>query len=76
MTLKVSHTGLVLTDMQNDFLSPGGGAFALIEQSLAANDTANNLEKLLRAAKAIKISVFISPHYYFPHDHKWVAPHH
>lgn len=74
MTLDLAQTGLVLTDLQNDFLTPGGGAFTLLEQRLAANDTANNLEKLLRAAKAIKLPVFISPHYYYPHDHEWTTP--
>jgi nicotinamidase-related amidase len=74
MTLDLSHTGLVLTDMQNDFLSPNGGAYALIERSLAANNTADNLEQLLVTAKATGIPVFISPHYYYPHDHKWVVP--
>lgn len=74
MTLEAQVTGLVLTDMQNDFLSPGGGAFPLIERSLAANDTANNLERLLDAAQKTGIPIFISPHYYYPHDHRWVAP--
>ena len=74
MTLDLARAALVLTDMQNDFLSPGGGAFGLIEHSLALNDAANNLEKLLVAAKAAPMPVFISPHYYYPHDHRWVAP--
>lgn len=74
MKLDVSRTGLVLTDLQNDFLTPGGGAFALIEQSLAAHDTANHLEALLATAKSAGIPVFISPHYYYPHDHQWQTP--
>src|SRR4051812_5845422 len=74
MALDLSKTALVLTDMHNDFLSPDGKAFPLIEPRLKANDTANNLEKLLAKAKAIKMPVFISPHYYYPHDHEWVAP--
>lgn len=73
MMLDLSHTALVLTDMQNDFLSPNGGAFPLIERSLAANRTADNLETLLATAKSAGVSVLISPHYYYPHDHKWVA---
>src|SRR5262245_11510488 len=73
MTLVNGHTALVLTDMQNDFLAPQGRAFPLIQKSLEANDTANNLEKLHKAAKAHGHPVFISPHYYYPHDHRWVA---
>jgi len=39
MTLSRAQTALVLTDMQNDFLSPGGGAYPLLEKSFARNDT-------------------------------------
>lgn len=74
MRLDPARTALVLTDLQNDFLSPGGGAFALLEKSLAANDTANHLEDLLRAARAAGFPIFVSPHYYYPHDHRWIAP--
>jgi nicotinamidase-related amidase len=74
MTLELSRTGLVLTDMQNDFLSPSGRAFPLIERSLAANRTAENLERLLSAAKAARMAVFLSPHFYYPTDHRWTAP--
>ena len=30
-----------------------------------------NIGRLLVAAKAAGISVVISPHYYYPHDHDW-----
>ena len=60
MALDLTITALVLTDIQNDFLSPGGGAYPLIEHSLAANDTANNLERLLVGARAAEIPVFTS----------------
>jgi nicotinamidase-related amidase len=72
--LDLARTALVLTDMQNDFLSPTGAAYPLIAESLAANDTARNLERLLEAAKRRDVKVFISPHYYYPHDHRWEAP--
>jgi nicotinamidase-related amidase len=74
MTLTRADSALVLTDMQNDFLSPQGAAYKLIEKSLAEHDTATNLEKLLRAAKTYDFPVFVSPHYYYPHDHRWVTP--
>mmetsp|Transcript_33864 Transcript_33864/g.74513 ORF Transcript_33864/g.74513 Transcript_33864/m.74513 type:complete len:268 (-) Transcript_33864:364-1167(-) len=35
------------------------------------NDTVNNLEKLLAAAAEMGYLVFVSPHYYYPFDHKW-----
>ena len=74
MTLDLAYTALVLTDLQNDFLAPGGGAYPLIEASLARNGTAANLERLIVAANAAAIPVFVSPHYYYPHDHRWSAP--
>jgi nicotinamidase-related amidase len=74
MTLRRDATALVFTDLHNDFLTPGGKAFGLIEESLARNDTAANIEKLLRAAKKVGMKVFVSPHYCYPHDHAWVAP--
>lgn len=30
-----------------------------------------NIGQLLALAKQLDIPLFISPHYYFPHDHKW-----
>ena len=35
------------------------------------NNTVENIETLLQAAKANDIPVFISPHYYYPTDHGW-----
>jgi biuret amidohydrolase len=67
-------TALVFTDLHNDFLAPEGKAFGLIKDSLARNNTAENIERLLRAARTAGLKVFVSPHYYYPHDHKWVAP--
>ena len=74
MTVTHPDSALVLTDMQNDFLSPKGAAYKLIEESLAQHNTAANLEKLLLAAKEYDFPVFVSPHYYYPHDHHWMAP--
>lgn len=73
-TIDPANTALVLTDIHNDFLSPNGGAFPLIAESLAANDTAANLEKLMAAAQRYEIPVFVSPHYYYPHDDAWTLP--
>src|SRR5262245_36737760 len=67
-------TGLVLTDLQNDFLAQDGKAYGLLKESFARNNTAENIERLLRAAQHVGMKVFVSPHYYYPHDHRWVAP--
>lgn len=74
MKLKRGSTALVLTDLHNDFLAFNGKAYGLIKESLARNNTVQNIELLLRAAQNVTMKVFISPHYYYPHDHGWVAP--
>jgi nicotinamidase-related amidase len=72
--LDAKTTALVFTDLHNDFLAQDGKAYGLLKESLARNNTAENIERLLRAAKTVGMKVFVSPHYYYPHDHRWVAP--
>jgi biuret amidohydrolase len=64
-------TALVVIDPQNDFLSPQGVTWGVVGQSVTENHTVENLEALFRAAKDADIPVFVSPHYYYPHDHEW-----
>lgn len=64
-------TALVVTDPQNDFLSPEGVTWGVVGQSVTENETVDNLESLFRAAKNAGLPVFVSPHYYYPHDHRW-----
>ncbi len=64
-------TALVITDPQNDFLKPGGAFYDAVKQSVSDNNTIENIETLFRAAKKAGIPLFISPHYYFPWDHRW-----
>ncbi len=71
MEVTLSNTAVVLTDPQNDFLREDGVAWELVEESVKENHTIENLEILLKAAKTQKMKCFISPHYYFPHDHDW-----
>lgn len=65
------RTALVLTDPQNDFLSPKGVAWGVVGESVTENNTVANIESLLKTAKATNIPVFISPHYYYPTDKGW-----
>ena len=74
LTLEPGRTALVLTDLQNDFLSPGGNGWALFADSYARSGTVENLGRLLRAAKAAGLPVLVSPHYYYPTDQDWTAP--
>jgi len=64
-------TAIVITDPQNDFLSPDGVAWGLVGESVTKNGTVENLETLFQLAKENGIHVFISPHYYYKHDHTW-----
>ena len=66
-----SRTAVVITDPQNDFLSPEGVTWGLVGASVTANKTVENIEALMKTAKANGMDVFISPHYYYPHDHQW-----
>ena len=71
MVLDLPRTAIVITDPQIDFLSPDGVTWALVGNSVTANKTVENIERLLKTAKANDIAVFISPHYYYPTDHGW-----
>lgn len=65
------HTALVVTDPQNDFLSPQGVSWGVVGKSVTENDTVDNIDSLFSAAKSAGLPVFVSPHYYYPHDHGW-----
>ena len=71
MEINPQDTALLITDPQNDFLSPEGATWDLVGESVTENGTVENIEALLKAAKANGIQVFISPHYYYPTDHGW-----
>jgi len=71
MHIEADRTALVVTDPQNDFLSPKGVTWGVVGKSVEANNTVENIDTLFKTAKAEGIPVFISPHYYYPHDHGW-----
>jgi nicotinamidase-related amidase len=71
MQITPGDTAVVLTDPQNDFLSPEGATWELVGKSVQENGTVRHIEQLLVAAKNNDVPVFVSPHYYFPHDHRW-----
>jgi len=61
-----AKTALVITDPQNDFLSPKGVTWGVVGKSVTDNNTVPNIETLLKTAKAHNMPVFVSPHYYYP----------
>ena len=71
MEIAPERTALVITDPQNDFLSPDGVTWGVVGESVTANNTVENIGSLLKASKEQGIQVFISPHYYYPTDHGW-----
>jgi len=64
-------TAIVITDPQNDFLSEKGVAWGAVGKNVVENKTRENLEKIFKTASEKNIPVFVSPHYYYPHDHQW-----
>ena len=71
MEIDPANTALLITDPQNDFLSPHGVMWGVVGKSVEANNTVDNIGMLFRQAKAHGIPVFVSPRYYYPTDHGW-----
>ncbi len=71
MEIVEGRTAIVITDPQIDFLSPDGVMWGVVGESVTENNTVENLDRLMRAAKEHDIPLFISPHYYYPTDHGW-----
>ncbi len=71
MEIDRANTALVVTDPQNDFLSPDGVTWGVVGENVTENHTVEHIEALFNAAKQNDIQVFISPHYYYPTDHGW-----
>jgi len=71
MKIDPERTALVITDPQNDFLSPEGVTWGVVGKSVEENNTVANIEALLKAAKKHDIPVFVSPHYYYGTDYGW-----
>jgi biuret amidohydrolase len=71
MTLARGSVAIVVTDPQNDFLTTAGVAWGAVGASVTRNNTVENIESLFKAARDSAIPVFVSPHYYYAHDHQW-----
>lgn len=71
MKIDPKRTALVVVDPQVDFLDENGVAWGVVGESVAEHGVVDNLERLFIAAKGADMPVVISPHYYYPQDHKW-----
>ncbi|MEW4468954.1 cysteine hydrolase [Parasphingorhabdus sp. JC815] len=69
--IDLATTAIVITDPQNDFLSPNGVTWGVVGESITKNRTVENLGALFKVAHQTGMPVFVSPHYYFKHDHQW-----
>jgi biuret amidohydrolase len=72
MELEKGRAALLVVDPQIDFLSPDGVAWGVVGESVREHDVVENLRRLFQAAKAAGMPVVVSPHYYYPHDHRWM----
>ena len=71
MDYNSTDTAIVITDPQNDFLSPDGVTWELVGNSVTENGTVAHIQSLLEAGKGKGYDVFVSPHYYNPTDEGW-----
>ncbi len=71
LTPRKGRVAVVVTDPQNDFLSPKGVAWGVVGQSVQENNTVENIESLFKSARSAGVPIFVSPHYYYQHDHQW-----
>ena len=72
MNFHQTDTAVVFIDPQNEVLSEKGIPWPLLRESLAENNTIENMERIFQAAKVHGFEVFISPHYFYPTDHGWM----
>ncbi len=59
MEIDPERTALVITDPQNDFLSPQGVTWGMVGKNVTENNTVANIEALLKVAKENNLPVFI-----------------
>lgn len=65
------RTAIVITDPQNDFFSETGKGWGIFKESIQKNQTKEHIEQIFKAANEKNMLVFVSPHYYYKHDHQW-----
>lgn len=67
----IAHTAMVVIDPQIDFMSEKGAGWSIFGESVTEQQLVPHLLKLFDATKRAGMVVAVSPHYYYPHDHKW-----
>lgn len=72
MNVNPTDTAVVFIDPQNDVLSPAGVNWAATGASVTENGTVAHMLAIFAAAQAASFPMFISPHYFYPTDHRWL----
>ena len=62
-TYSAEHTALLIVDPYNDFMTEGGKLYQAIKPTADASGMFNNLRKIIPAARAAGMQVFILPHH-------------
>ncbi|WP_339763911.1 cysteine hydrolase [uncultured Hoeflea sp.] len=66
-----SHTAIVITDPQNDFLAEDGKLYGLLAENLKALGTIGNIETLMQSAKSSGVTLAVDPLIYSARDADW-----
>lgn len=61
-TYRPDHTGLLVIDPYNDFISPGGKVWDRLRDVIEANDCVPHMKQVLDAARGAQIRVFYALH--------------
>lgn len=72
ISISPKDTAVVVTDPQNDALSPGGAGYELMKVCIEQNNTIVNLSMIMKACKDYGYQLVISPHALYPHDNTWM----
>ena len=49
----------------------GVWGFGVVGKSVIENDTVEHIAQLFETAQSVGMPIFVSPHYYYSHDHRW-----
>lgn len=71
-TLDKARTAVLITDPQNDFLSPDGKLYKLLADNLKELHTIDNIETLMKTAKKAAVALAVDPLVYTALDGDWV----
>ncbi|MFZ2163709.1 MAG: cysteine hydrolase [Sideroxyarcus sp.] len=69
--LDKTHTAVLITDPQNDFLREDGKLYGLLADNLKELGTVDNIEKLMKAAKRKDLILAVDPLVYTQLDSNW-----